>query len=155
MICIRNALIAAICRDPETAEGGLDPYPSDYHAPGFYLQDRETLEFLTGQSIDRRVEIAFKGTEEWLPLANPVSGFDMLPLTIVIRVGYFVGDHGPESFIVMAEDDRLIQNAILSQSNWPECDGLCISGLIPVSGERIRIDSTRHVWEITVEAVVS
>lgn len=153
--CAIDGLYATICRDPETAAGGIDPPNPVLHAPGFYRQDREDLEFLTGQSIDRKVQIVPDGTQSWIPLANPVLGFTMRSFVVVIRIGYFVGDHGPESFQVMADDDAKIMYAISRSSNWPSCPNICVNGIVPLSSNRIRVDSTRHIWEITVQVTVT
>ena len=153
--CAIDGLYAIICRDPETAEGGLDPVDVDLHAPGFYRHDREELDFLTGNSIDRKVRVVFDGTDGWPTLINPVLGFTMRSFIATIQIGYFVGDHRPESMAVMAEDDAQILNALSHASNWPACASGCINGYVVLSSRRIRIDATRDKWEIDVEITVS
>lgn len=153
--CALAGLYNIICRDPETATGGLDPVDVDLHAPGFYRSEREELEFLTGQSIDRRVRIEYDGTSGWPTLFNPVVGATMRTFLVTIRVGYFVGDHGPESFIVMAEDGSQIVNAISRSGNWPQCVSGCVNGYVPLDSNLVRIDSTRYTWDIVVSVTVT
>lgn len=153
--CAIQGIYDIICRDPETASGGIEPGNVELHAPGFYRHDREELEFLTGNSIDRKVQIMADGTRSWIPLANPVLGFRMRTFIATIRIGYFVGDHGPESMTIMADDDAKILNAISRQSNWPTCSSGCINGIVPMGSNRVRVDATRHIWEIPVLVTVT
>lgn len=153
--CAINGLYAIICRDPETASGGIDPVEVELHAPGFYRSEREDLDFLTGQAIDRRVRILFDGTAAWPTLVNPILGFTMRTFIATIQIGYFVGDHRPESMEVIAEDDGLILNALSRQSNWPTCTSGCVNGYVVLASRRIRVDATRDIWEIEVAVTVS
>lgn len=155
LTCAVNGVYSVICRDPETAAGGLDPFDPLLHAPGFYRHEREDLEFLTGTAIDRKVQVVPVGLQGWIPLANPVLGFDMRAFHVVVRVGYFVGDHATESFEVMVDDDSQIIDALIRASNWPTCSSSCINGVIPLESNRVRVDHTRFIWEITVEIRVT
>lgn len=155
--CAIDAIYATICRDPETASGGLTPSESTLHAPGFYRHDRSELDALTGNSIDRKVQVMSDGTAGWVPLYNPVSGVKIRRFSLIVRVGYFVGDHMTESFAIMGDDDLIISNALIDSTNWPDCAVGCVNGIVPVGGRRVEVDGdpTRHVWEITVEVTVT
>lgn len=149
--CAINGLYAIICRDPDTAAGGLTPSDVVLHSAGFYRHDRQRLEDLTGSGIDRKVQIMFNGTAGWLTYVDPTNGFQMRNEIATIRVGYFVGDHVNESMITMAEDKEQIARAISKTRNQPVCDpGQCVNGYIPQSSEVKKIDEQRYVLEIEV-----
>ena len=140
-----------ICRDPETASGGIDPVNVELHAPGFYRTDREELEFLTGQSIDRRVQVMADGTPRFTALRIGQNRLRTFGLTI--RVGYFLGDHFIESMDAMADDDSLILRTLSKQENWPDCRG--ITNVQVTGSRRVRLDSTRQILEVYVELQVA
>lgn len=155
--CAIDAIYSTICRDAETAGGGLDPSETVLHAPGFYRHDRSELETLTGSAIDRKVQVIADGTTSWVPLYNPVIGVRIRCFNVFVRIGYFVGDHMTESFAVIGDDDLLIRNALIDQNNWPDCTVGCVNGIVPVSARRVEVDGdpARHIWEITVEVTVT
>lgn len=155
--CAISAIYECICRDEETAAGGLDPSEATLHAPGFYRHKRSELEQLTGSAIDRKVQVIASGTDSWVPLYNPVFGVKTRCYYVTVRVGYFVGDHMTESFAVIGDDDLLIRNAIVDQNNWPDCSVGCVNGMVPIDARRIEVDGdpARHIWEILVEVTVT
>lgn len=149
--CAMNGLYTIICRDPDTAAGGLTPNDGVLHLPGFYRHDRQRLESLTGSGIDRKVQIVYKGTSRWTTYVDPTTGFQMHDEIAVIRVGYFTGDHVNETMIVMGEDGQQIARAISKTINQPACDpGECVNGYIPQSSEVTKIDEQRYVLELEV-----
>lgn len=151
--CVISGLYALICRTPdEGGTGGLTPEDVTLHAPGFYRYDRDDLGFLTGASIDRRVQIIPSGMRRLLPIrgANTVTYMKVFNLTI--RVGYFAGSHAPDTYSVMADDDVLITKTLSKQANWPNCAG--VTNIRPLSSNLVRLDPSRFVWEITVEVQV-
>lgn len=149
-------LYAIICRDPDTATGGLDPADTVLHAPGFYRHDRQRLEDLTGSGIDRKVQIVYLGTSRWHTYVEPTTGFQMRTEAVKIRVGYFAGDHVNETMASIAEDNQQIAHAISKTSNHPVCDpGECVNGYVPRSSEVIKIDEQRYVLEIEIAMQVT
>lgn len=151
LVCTLRGLTDIICRDPETAQGGLTPGNTDLHAPGFYRTDREELEFLSGQSIDRRVQVIPTGMDNWTSMN--IAGGRLHTVQGKIRIGYFLGDHAIDSFGVIADDDSQIMQVLSKQSNWPACRGLV--NLRPLGSNVVRVDTTRQINEILVELQVS
>jgi hypothetical protein len=152
--CAINALYTLICRDPDTAAGGLDPTDTTLHGPGFYRHDRERLEQLPGPGLDRKVQIKWLGTDQWHTYVAPNTGFKMHTDPVMIRIGYYVNDHVNDSLLAMSEDNQQIAKTISRMVNYPTCAVGCVSGFIPASSEVIKLDELRYVLEITVDVQV-
>lgn len=144
--CAVDAIYAAICRDVETASGGLDPLDTTYHAEGFYRYDRDELEFLTGQSIDRRVQVTVDASRGIAGLIT--RGEQIREITLTLHVGYFLGDHASASNFVIAQDTRQIQQLLSRQSTWGACGRLSIK---PVKSRPYKVDNSRIIWETEIE----
>lgn len=151
VFCSIQGIYDVICRDPETASGGLDPLNVELHAPGFYRTDREDLEFLVGPSIDRKVQVMVDGTNKWLPINVGTKRLHVLGVTI--RIGYFTGDHALATFEAMADDDALILRTLSKQSNWPACRGL--SNVKVLGSKPVKLEGNRQVLEIYLNLQVA
>lgn len=144
--CAVDAIYAAICRDVETASGGLDPLDTTYHAEGFYRYDRDELEFLTGQSIDRRVQVTVDASRGIAGLIT--RGEQIREITLTLHIGYFLGDHASASNFVIAQDTRQIQQRLSKQSTWGACGRLSVK---PVKSRPYKVDNSRIIWETEIE----
>lgn len=149
--CAIDGLYDIICRDPDTAAGGLTPGDTDLHASGFFRHDREPLERLESEAIDRKVQIVYDGTDEWHPLSPGGAGGPMMrTFRVVIRVGYAVGDHEFRSYPIIGDDEQQIVEAIMNQSNWPVCASGCLNGYVPAESAIAYPDEIRRILEIAV-----
>lgn len=142
-----ETLYDVICRDPDTAEDRLFPGSTALHAPGFYRFDRDPLDRLESESIDRRVQVVYEGTSKW---GWPAFG-QRRTLLLTVRVGYFVGDHELRSYPVMVDDEQQIVQAIMDPSNWTGC----VHGFFPVASNVVVLDEARQVLEIRLESQVT
>jgi hypothetical protein len=154
--CAINGLYNIICRDPETAAGGLTPEDVNRHADGFYRIGRVTLDQLDGEDIDRKVEIIYNGTDDWVGLMATYDQQRQRRFGVTIRIGYFVGDHEMESQPIAGDDEHQICKAIMIQNNWPSsCSGGgCIEAYIPVSSSFSQINEEQWLLEIEVTVQV-
>lgn len=105
-------MYALLCRDPDTADGGLTPVADPYHAPAFTRLDSGRLEDLAPLGMDRRIHIEYSGTEAWHTLGN------MQTFGVTVRVGYFAGEHTEETRAIMFDDEHLIGAALSYSGNW-------------------------------------
>lgn len=153
--CAINGLYATICRDPDTASGGLTPSEEVYHASGF-LRYEGTAPFddLPGDGLDRRVEVVYAGTDDWTGYTSSSSSIRMRTFELVIRVGYFAGSHQDVTHGIMADDDRLIGLAVKGAA-LPDCTGHCVNGYYPVGSSVTMLDATRWVLEHVVRVTVT
>ncbi|MEK9735835.1 MAG: hypothetical protein VW239_00765 [Candidatus Nanopelagicales bacterium] len=143
--CTFNWLYSTICRNPDTASGGVTPLNTSLHpAPAFFRHDRSPLEELESEAIDRKVQIVYTGTDEWLPLLPGTSGL-MRDYGVTIRVGYYVGDHDWRSQAIIADDEHSITLALADRANWPSC----INALTPRNSSLTPLeDGTRAILEM-------
>lgn len=152
--CAINGLYTIICRDPDTAAGGLTPENVTRHADGFYRIARTTLDSIEGEAYDRRVEIVYGGTNEWIGMPATYAQQRERRFGVTIRVGYFVGDHEMETQPIAADDDHAICKAIFLQANWPLCSGGCVEAYLPVSSNFFQVSETKWMLEIDVSVQV-
>lgn len=153
--CAINALYDMICRDVDTAADGLDPEDTTWHASGFFRHDREPLERLESEAIDRKVQIVYDGTNEWHSLSPSGGSALMRTFRVIVRVGYFVGDHEFLSYPIIGDDEQQILQAIMDQSNWPSCSSGCVNGYIPGDSAIAYPDEIRRILEIAVGVQVT
>lgn len=154
--CVISGLYSILCRDPDTASGGVDPSETELHANGFYkLEGLAALEDLPGDGIDRRIEIQYAGTDGWHTYASSASTTRLRTLDLVVRVGYFAGTHDGETQAIIADDDELLGLAIKTSSNWPACANGCINGYWPVRSSLTYIEANRYILEILVRCTVT
>jgi len=149
-----NGLYTLICRNPETAGGGLAPSEAIYHSEaGFIYDERVKIDSLESSAIDRRVEVIYNGTIAW---GNVVNGLTRKQrrVGVVVRIGYYVGDHELESYKIMGDDEQIICNAVLNPSTWPEGIKGCVQGYIPQTSQVQVLDANRMVLEITLEMII-
>jgi hypothetical protein len=148
--CAIDGLYNTICRNEETAAGGLNPEDTTRHADGFYRIERTELDDLEAEGCDRRVEIVYQGTNEWIGMPATYQQQRERRFGVVIRVGYFAGDHELETQRIASDDDHAICSALFLQSNWPLCTGGCVEAYLPVSSSFVRHSKTKWVLEIQV-----
>lgn len=155
--CAINGIYNIICRNAETAAGGLDPDNTVLHADGFYRVERMELDDYEGQDFDRRVQVDYVGTSEWLGLMATYDQQRERRFGVIIRIGYFTGDHEADSHMVAGDDDHQINKALMLQANWPtSCTGGgCVNAYIPVSSGFSRVDEKRWVLEIALTVQVT
>lgn len=149
--CIVDHWYKGICRDPDTGEGGLIPSTymdsEDYHSSHFRRTLREELREKEGGSIDRCVQIEYKGTKE----VSAVSGRKWRIVDhLQICIGYFAGDHHDVTHAVAWADDRLIQLWALHPRNYPSCDGTCVEKVNVVDSQLTKKGSEQYVLELTL-----
>jgi hypothetical protein len=155
--CAIEGIYNIICRNPDTAAGGLDPENITRHADGFYRIGRKTLEELEGEDIDRKVEVIYSGTSEWVGLMSTYDAQRTRRFGVLVRVGYFTGDHEMESMPIAADDDHQICKALMVQANWPtSCSGGgCVEAYIPVSSSFQQLNDEQWLLEIEVTVQVT
>ena len=155
MICAIAGLYDIICRDEETAEGGITPSEDTLHASGFTKHEGTTpFNDLPGDGIDRRVEILYPGTDAWTTYASSYASVRMRQFEAVVRVGYFAGSHFDETHAIIADDDRAIGLGI-RDGTLPTCSSGCVNGYYPIGSSVVELDPTRLVLEIRVRTVVT
>lgn len=148
--CAMEGIYDMICRDPDTATGGVDPSETNYHGEGFYREDRVRLDNLEGSSIDRKVSIRYDGTIEHDKISNGNKRGRRFGVTI--RVGYYAGDHHNLTHMIANDDELLIIKRLRLQQYWPsDC---CVQGYIPQESTFQDIDGDRYILEIAVEVYV-
>lgn len=152
--CAFNGLYDIICRNPDTAAGGLDPDSTVYHASGFYRHVGDELDDLPGDGLDRKVQIKYEGTGEWHSYANSASSHWMRTFNVVIRIGYFAGSHVDETHATLGDDEQLIGQAIARTANLPVCTNGCVSAYMPQSSNVVKLDDDRLILEISVAVQV-
>jgi hypothetical protein len=148
--CAISGLYNIICRNDETAAGGLDPADVTRHADGFYRVGRKLLEHLDGEDIDRKVEILYGGTSEWIGLMSTYDAQRERRFSVTIRIGYFTGDHEMETMMIAADDEHQICKAIMVQANWPTCTSGCVEAYMPQSSSFQALNEEQWVLEIEV-----
>lgn len=144
--CAIRGLYNIICRDPDTAEGGLDP--------GFFIEDKIDLDFLETSGIDRKVQIEYLGTDSWGETKMGRGGKVKRTFNVNIRIGYWFGDDRVNTQMAIADDEQRIGRSLLQWDNWPECENGCVMGYMPDSSRFERLDENRGVNNITVEITV-
>ena len=152
--CAIEGLYALICRDPDTAAGGVDPLNTCLHDDGFYRLFSDRLEELEGQGIDRKVEINYGGTNSWYPMVNGVGGKLRRTFTAEVNIGYFMGDHWTESMSVIGDDEQSIAQVVRVQSNYPSCSGGCVLGYVPTGSSVSRIAEDAAVLTISFDVEI-
>lgn len=154
--CAIRGLYSILCRDADTASGGVEPSEVVLHAPGFYkLEGLAALEDLPGDGIDRRIEIRYAGTDGWHTYASSASTTRMRSLDLIVSVGYFAGTHDGETQAIIADDDELLGLAIKTSSSWPKCTTGCVNGYWPLRSTLTYIEANRYILEILVRATVT
>lgn len=153
--CAINGLYSIICRDPDTAAGGTSPSEAVLHAPGFLRHVGEPIDELAGQGMDRKVQIMYDGTKEWLKYGNSQHATRMRNFGVTVRIGYFAGSHVDQTMAIMADDEQAIAKAIAVSQNWPACTGGCVNGYIPGSSDVINLDDKRYILELSVAVQVT
>lgn len=148
--CIINHWYKGICRNPDTEDAGLCPSSyedsDNYHLGYFQRTLREELREKAGGSIDRCVQIEYKGTKG----AGPFITGGKIRFTdhLQVCVGYFAGDHHDVTHAVAYADDRLIQHWVLKPSNYPACQGTCVERVELVGSQLIKKGDEQYVLEI-------
>lgn len=153
-ICLVNKLYEVICRDPDTATGGITPTESTYHADCFARYNIERLERLKGSAFDRKVQIEYKGALAFGTLTNGIGGKRSRNIMVSIRVGYYLGDHDMLSQPIIGADDFLISKTISKPSNYPVCEAGCVMGIVPLSSSVTILDAERQLLEINVQCTI-
>lgn len=155
--CAINGLYNIVCRNAVTAAGGLNPENVDLHTDGFYRVERMELDDYESQDFDRRVQIDYVGTAEWIGLMGTYDQQRERRFGVLMRIGYFVGDHEADSHMIAADDDHAICKAIMLQANWPVgcTGGGCVNAYIPVGSGFVRVDEKRWVLEISITVQVT
>lgn len=154
--CAMGGLYRMICGDPEAvpAIDGLVPDDTDLHAERFTrFQGEGVLEDRVGKSIDRVVFISYEGTSRWAGVWS--RGQLERTFRVVVRIGYFFGDHEDLTYQAMADDEHAIAKYIRKDSNWPQCSSGCINGFVPKSSSVTRVKPDRAINEIVVEVTVT
>lgn len=153
-ICLIEHLYDVICRDPDTAAGGLDPTMSDYHAEGFYRLDKDSLDKIKGSAIDRKVQILYTGSNQFGSLTNGIGNKRHKFINVLIRVGYYVGDRDAAASQIIGADEFLITKNITKPSNYPACVEGCVMGIDPLSSIISELDAERRVLEINLQCQI-
>lgn len=148
--CAFNGLYTAICRDKDTAAGGLNPDNTVLHASGFYRHFGDRIDELPGDGIDRKVQVVYEGTDKWIPYGSSNTSTRMRDFTVVIRIGYFAGSHVDETMAVIADDEHQIAAVIAKSTSFPTCSPGCVMGYVPASSNVVKLDNTRYILEIVV-----
>jgi len=155
--CAIEGLYTILCRDKDTAAGGLTPSETVLHASGFYRHFGDRIDILPGDGIDRKVQIVYEGTSKWTNISSGSSGTTrMRTFQVVVRVGYFSGDHVDETMMIIADDEQEMVKEIAFSTNWPTgCSSGCVNGYVPKTSTVKRLDDTRYVLEITLDVQVT
>jgi hypothetical protein len=103
-----------------------------------------------GFRIDRKVEILYGGTSEWIGLMSTYDAQRERRFNVTIRIGYFTGDHEMETMMVAADDEHQICKAIMVQANWPTCTSGCVEAYMPQSSSFQALNEEQWVLEIEV-----
>lgn len=153
--CAIEGLYAALCRDPDTAAGGVTPSEDTYHASRFFRHvGTAPFNDLPGDGLDRCVEVVYPGADAWTGYTSSSASPRMRLVPLVVRVGYFAGSHQDQTHAIMADDDRLLGLAIKA-ADLPRCTGSCVNGYYPTNSTVVMLDPTRWVLEITVRVTVT
>jgi len=144
--CVINGLYDLICRNPDSGEGGLTPTSNDFHLPYFQRTMREELRRKTGGSIDRCVQIEYKGTRGVKPF---ISGGKTRHVDhVMVCVGFFAGDHHDQTHIVMHSDDKILQNFLVQPDNYPSCQGACVEKIDIVNSDVVKLGREQYILEL-------
>lgn len=149
--CAMRRLSDIICRDIDTAAGGLTPSESVVHAPGFTrLATGQKLQELPGDGIDRVVAVAYDGTAKWHSMAN------MRTFTIRVRIGYFAGSHDDDTQRIILDDEQVITQALSLSSNWTDSCAAngTIYGYIVRPSVLTLLEADRYILELPVDIQV-
>lgn len=153
--CAIQGIYNILCRNVDTAAGGIAPSEVVLHASAFYRHFGDRLDTLPGDGLDRKVQIVYDGTSKWHSLTSSSTLTRMRTFQVTIRVGYFSGSHVDETMIIMADDEQEIIKALALSANWPECSSGCLNGYVPKTSAVKRIDDTRYVLELALDVQVT
>jgi len=153
-----EAMYTTICRDEVTATGGIDPQDTSYpHAEGFMrLRDRTMEEVNDSLSIDRKVQILYRGVPEVLAIGNNYNRKIRYRFTAHIRIGWYGGDDHGETSIIIGEDiqDIFIALRAMNGSANPTGTTGCIEGVHPHTADVVQVSNDRFIAEIPVTVQV-
>ena len=153
--CVIRRFYSTICRDPDTGEGGLTPYASDFHADGFTRVDDIRMSDAVKSSVDRIVEIDYLGTSKYQAFANGSGTRRRATHRLLLRIGYFAGDNHNETQMVIAADDSMLGVYLQKIDNiHGECEGLCLEKVEITSSEVIKLDTQRYELQMSLNVQV-
>lgn len=152
--CAINGLYNMICRDPDTAEGGLDPSETEKHGDGFYRVDRVNLDDIPDMGLDRKVQIVYNGTVSYGTVTNGLGAKRQRTYAVILRIGYACGDNPFDSFQIIDDDEMLVAKRIHQSAYWPDCQSGCVQGYVPVSSSIYEIGDGKYILEILIEITV-
>ena len=138
-----------ICRDPDSGEGGLTPTANDFHLGYFQRTKREELTYKTGAGIDRCVQIVYKGTQATKPFisGNKIRHMDR----IMVKVGFFAGDHHDDTNMVIHSDDKMLQNSLVKPNNYPDCGTVQIERVTVINSDVVKQGKEQYILELLLE----
>lgn len=150
-----EGIYTILCRDPDTAAGGMDPSETTLHSEGFYREDRITLRDIEGSGIDRRVQILCEGTEGWGALNNGLGGKRQRQFGCTVSIGYFHGDNLWKSRMIAMDDEQKFGHLIGQRSNWPSDSAYgCVQGYMLRDSRFEQLDRDRYILHIYITVEV-